>query len=1318
MSGREMTEPKLKAGMDVSRFTIIGPGGGNYPPEVYLATDKNLGRKTVLQFLPDTIRENDEARSWFASQSQEIAAISHPNLTHIYEFSEYNGQVFVAMENAGERTLEDVLSETRPTPRQAISIAIQTCSGLVALAEAGIAHRDLHPGQIAISDSWQVRLLMIGHFVRSGNDYKEHDRDKTELSEYHAPEEWNGEKTDIKSNLYSLGVILYEMVTGNHPYRLEKKSDFRQAMDNFLEQELTESNDIPFEILRVLEKSLKRDPGQRYLFPGYMLDDLEVAQNINSLKESEEQYRNLVERASDGICIIQNQRLRYINRQLADFVGYSIEEGLNTPFADYIHPDEIPKVVGKYNLMMTGREKSQRYETRLVHKSGSAIEVEINAGPISYDGHSAVLAIVRDISERKRSEDSLRRSEKKYSALFQHSTDAIFIHDLEGRIIDINEKAMELFGYGKDEMLRLSIRDLHPPEAQKASFEQFEKFARDRFINFEIDFIRKNGEIFQADVSSGIFEVGGETFIQGIVRDISERKKTESIIRESRRAMATLIGNLPGMVYRCHNDPNWTMEFISNGCREMTGYSPGELIGNAALSYNDLIHPDDREMVWNEIQVGLNAPKNFQITYRIITRDGRTKWVWEQGCGVFDEDGKLEALEGFISDITKNRRAEEHLRLLSSIVKQSTEGIALVNFDGEIQFINKAFAEMHGYQPEELLHKNLSIFHAPGQMEAVERANRQIREKGQFSGEIWHRRRNGSVFPAYMNNSLLYDNDGRPRGMIGTIRDITRRKKAQEELEAAVAQRDATLNALPDLLFEIDRAGRIYDFRAPHPELLYVSPSEFLGKTMAECVPPHVAEAVEEVIGKTIEKGHCSGIVYPLDLAGKTRWFEVSAAIMGDINTSKGRIIMLARDITDRREAEQALRKSEEKFRRIFENSILGLYRTTPDGQVLMVNPALLNMLGYSSFEELAKRNLEESGYEPGYDRSEFKEIIEREGIVVGLESAWTKKDGSTLYVRESARAIRDDEGKTLYYEGTVEDITIRKLIEKEMAKAAEVIEQERNMFVTGPVVVFRWENRPGRPIEYVSPNVSEVFGYTPRELVAEKFHYADLIPETDAERVLNETTAYDESGADSFSHQPYQIVRKDGQTIWVADYTTIIRNENGITTHFLGYVIDITERKLAEDMLRRRTEQLSSERKALKDKNIALNQILEHIESQRRDNMKQIFTEVEKTIKPFLKRLKSKAGSEFARDYQSLIDNLDAIMAKDMDDFSVRYARLTSRESQICELIKNGKSSKQISEELNLSLLTVLKHREQIRKKLDLTNKGVNLATYLRSHE
>ena len=145
---------------------------------------------------------------------------------------------------------------------------------------------------------------------------------------------------------------------------------------------------------------------------------------------------------------------------------------------------------------------------------------------------------------------------------------------------------------------------------------------------------------------------------------------------------------------------------------------------------------------------------------------------------------------------------------------------------------------------------------------------------------------------------------------------------------------------------------------------------------------------------------------------GSVRWLEIDACLV----EYQGKPVIQAAyvDITDRRKAEEALCESEACFRGIFEDSLVGIYRTTPDGRILMANPTLVRMLGYTSFRKLATRNLEQYKLEPDYPRSQFKRQIEIEGQVVGLESAWRKSDGTTLFVRESARAIRDDAGNII----------------------------------------------------------------------------------------------------------------------------------------------------------------------------------------------------------------------------------------------------------------------------------------------------------------
>jgi PAS domain S-box-containing protein len=180
-------------------------------------------------------------------------------------------------------------------------------------------------------------------------------------------------------------------------------------------------------------------------------------------------------------------------------------------------------------------------------------------------------------------------------------------------------------------------------------------------------------------VIAPLFENRQVVGIIQVITDVTERVQAEQALQEKQRALSTLISNLPGMAYRCKNDPHWSMEFVSQGSLDLTGYRPEELVDNHTISYGDLIHPEDRQAIQDEIQAALEEGRSFQLTYRLVTREGE-KWVWEQGQGVYDEAGELVALEGFITDITERvmarknlqQRVEERTREFSSLLDISS----------------------------------------------------------------------------------------------------------------------------------------------------------------------------------------------------------------------------------------------------------------------------------------------------------------------------------------------------------------------------------------------------------------------------------------------------------------------------------------------------------------------------------------------------------------------------------------------------------------------------------------------------------------------
>ena len=315
-------------------------------------------------------------------------------------------------------------------------------------------------------------------------------------------------------------------------------------------------------------------------------------------------------------------------------------------------------------------------------------------------------------------------------------------------------------------------------------------------------------------------------------------------------------------------------------------------------------------------------------------------------------------------------------------------------------------------------------------------------------------KKDGSLCWARLESTMAQDSESGDVLYYTVISDITEREQVEEALHKALAQANEGKRILDALMEQVPEGITIAD--APDVRIRMVSRygRELTGKSK------------EILEGITVDKHtrqwdiYCADGVTPaknedLPLTRATQKGELvkdeewvlgkqsgkripilcnAGPIRDDVGNIIGGVIAW-RDITERKRAEEALRESQERFRTLYENSTVGLYRTTPDGRIHLANPALVRMLGYSSFDDLSTRNLEKNGFEPSYPRTQFVENIEKDGEVKGLESAWKRKDGTIIFVRESARAIRDSQAKTLYYDGTVEDITERKKTEEEIRK-------------------------------------------------------------------------------------------------------------------------------------------------------------------------------------------------------------------------------------------------------------------------------------------
>jgi PAS domain S-box-containing protein len=257
----------------------------------------------------------------------------------------------------------------------------------------------------------------------------------------------------------------------------------------------------------------------------------------------------------------------------------------------------------------------------------------------------------------------------------------IMIINEEGKILHVNNSGSFLIGFKQSDFQENPLlTDFFRPSPHHHDPAQNELSGRSEFL-----LTTRSGKVIPVLKSSAPCLVGShKIFIESFI-DITERKRKMADLSESRRQFATLLSNLPGMVYRCRNDRNWTMEFVSDGCHQLTGYHPDELINNKVIAFNELIIPEDRERIWLEVQEKLNLKVPYTIEYQIKTADGRLKYVWEKANGIFNESGELLHLEGFISDITESRNA--------NILQEVVFNISTASFTA--QSLDELFLAIH-----------------------------------------------------------------------------------------------------------------------------------------------------------------------------------------------------------------------------------------------------------------------------------------------------------------------------------------------------------------------------------------------------------------------------------------------------------------------------------------------------------------------------------------------------------------------------------------------------------------------------------------------
>lgn len=384
---------------------------------------------------------------------------------------------------------------------------------------------------------------------------------------------------------------------------------------------------------------------------------------------------------------------------------------------------------------------------------------------------------------------ALRESEETYRNLFQNAQVGLFRTRIsDGKILEANQQIAKMFGYPSREAF-IAEYTTSNNYVDAGTRERMLREIRENgeIQNFEARFYRKDRKIFWASYSARIFPEKG--WIEGVVEDIGERRKAEEALKERERQLHLMIENLPGFVYRCRYDHQWTMLYLSEGVYKVTGYTPEELIGNREISFNDLIRKDYQEIIWRAWEKAIKNKSRFEAEYPILNAGGEEKWVWERGRGVFDDQGQVLFLEGYIEDITDRKSVEKRYEILAN---NTTDVIWTMDMNLNTTYISPSVKELTGTDAEEYLTWPLEKRLVEEDIPHIKRLlEEEIRNDG-LEGvnkqrtrllEIRQKRNDGSSVWVEMNLRFLRNPEGEILGILGVTRDIEERKKSETSLK-------------------------------------------------------------------------------------------------------------------------------------------------------------------------------------------------------------------------------------------------------------------------------------------------------------------------------------------------------------------------------------------------------------------------------------------------------------------------------------------------------------------------------------------------------
>jgi len=634
------------------------------------------------------------------------------------------------------------------------------------------------------------------------------------------------------------------------------------------------------------------------------------------------------------------------------------------------------------------------------------------------------------------------------------------------------------------------------------------------------------------------------------------------------------------MAYRCRCNNDCTMEFISEGCVDITGYNQNELLNNSAISYKNLIYEHDLDKMRNDVYEALEKRQSFQLIYRIVTKNGEIKWVWEKGTGVYSESGELMAMEGFVTDVNERIKAEEALLrerdLAARLAETSPAGIAVVNKDGQIIFANDAAEKVLGLTKDEITQRKYNtpewkITDFDGNPFPEDKLPfALIKKNGGPVRDIRHAIEwsDGHKVLLSINASPLFDASGSFDGIVSTVEDITDRIKAEKSLKENEERLRLTMQNIPIMVSAFDENHILCVWNRECERVTGYSAEEMIGNPRAmEYLYPE-REYFEKLKNERARKGDFRNWEREITCKDGTKkilsWSNISQQYPIPGWPSWG----FGFDVTESRRAEEALRASEERYRLLVENATEGIV-VIQDGFLKFVNQQVEEFTNFKKEELLSKPFLEFVYNDDKEMATEYhKQRLAGQSVPDSYDLRVYDRDGNIRWVEVSGVIITwNGQLATLNF---LNDITERKQAEEKLRNSEEKFRNVVELSVDGIVLI----NEEGKIIEWNTgqekisgTNRDEAIGKYLWEIQYEATAESKRTPDL-KDKLKGMAMQILKTGDAPFANKynEHEIVRPDGQRRWIQSSVFAIKTEKGFRACSLTR--DITEKRLLEEEL------------------------------------------------------------------------------------------------------------------------------------------------------